>query len=615
MLNYLRLISLILFLAGASSLVFGQCTFGVFSNGTNPNPFVPQCNLSKVITSTGATSQYSRVTVVAGYQYNFRSLDASSAYPADIITIATDAATPAVLFSGLNGASGIYWTATSSGIIRFYTHSTTAGVVNCFSSNLLRQRHVIMAPFQASISIVNSCGITPTGQYTVTVGPNHGWTSTSYTIVGSSAPEIGPGFNTPPSSWSSTSTLTTPFTGYTYLTSTAPITGGTYSFTTANFGPVGTYTSTGLFGATINASVYVKPSGTLTSTYTSGCGPYTFYPIIEVVNPVTPTFATIAAICSGATAPVLPTSSTNTTPITGTWSPAVSNTATSTYTFTPAVGQCATSTSMTITVTPNVVPSVSIAASPLGPICAGTPVTFTATPTNGGTTPTYQWKLGGVDIIGATSQTYTSAGLANGNAITVVMTTYNTCQTGSPATSTPITMTVTPNATPSVSIAASATTICVGTSVTFTATPTNGGPTPTYQWTLNGTNVGTGLTTYTNSSLANGDVVTVVMEANNTCQTGSSATSTPTVVTVNPLPTAIITPATSTTFCSGGSVDLTASGGTSYSWSNGSTPVGTGSTYTASTDGSYTVIATDANGCVSAASGSAVVTVNPLPTA
>ncbi|MCB9075800.1 MAG: hypothetical protein H6552_09715 [Chitinophagales bacterium] len=61
------------------------------------------------------------------------------------------------------------------------------------------------------------------------------------------------------------------------------------------------------------------------------------------------------------------------------------------------------------------------------------------------------------------------------------------CLTGSPATSNEITMTVNPNLPASVSIAASpATTICAGTNVTFTATPTNGGTTPSYQWKLNG---------------------------------------------------------------------------------------------------------------------------------
>lgn len=76
---------------------------------------------------------------------------------------------------------------------------------------------------------------------------------------------------------------------------------------------------------------------------------------------------------------------------------------------------------------------------------------------------------------------------------------------------------------PSVSIATSSSTICSGNSVTFTATPTNGGPGPIYQWKKNATNVGTNSNTYTNSALVNGDVVTVVMTANNTCQTSSTA--------------------------------------------------------------------------------------------
>jgi uncharacterized protein (TIGR02145 family) len=103
------------------------------------------------------------------------------------------------------------------------------------------------------------------------------------------------------------------------------------------------------------------------------------------------------------------------------------------------------------------------------------------------------------------------------------MTSNNVCQTVSTANGNSITTAVITNLTPSVSIASNDAdnSICSGTSVTFTATPTNGGTTPTYQWKLNGTNVGTNASTYTNGSLTNGAVVTVTMTSNNACQTSS----------------------------------------------------------------------------------------------
>jgi hypothetical protein len=189
-----------------------------------------------------------------------------------------------------------------------------------------------------------------------------------------------------------------------------------------------------------------------------------------------------------------------------------------------------------MTVNPNVAASVSIAASPAGAICSGTNVTFTATPTNPGTTPVYQWKNGGVNV-GTNSTTYSDNALATGNQITCVMTSNATCVTGSPATSNIITMTVNPNLTASVSIAASpAGAICPATNVTFTATPTNPGTTPVYQWKKNAVNVGTNSTTYSDNGLATGNQITCVMTSNATCATGSPATSNILTMTVNPLP-------------------------------------------------------------------------------
>jgi hypothetical protein len=98
-------------------------------------------------------------------------------------------------------------------------------------------------------------------------------------------------------------------------------------------------------------------NNTATTVYTftpavGQCASSTAIMTITVNSNVTPTFAQVAAICSGASLSALPTTSTNTTGITGTWSPALNNTATTGYTFTPTAGICATTATMTITVNP-----------------------------------------------------------------------------------------------------------------------------------------------------------------------------------------------------------------------------------------------------------------------
>src|SRR5690606_35486709 len=90
-----------------------------------------------------------------------------------------------------------------------------------------------------------------------------------------------------------------------------------------------------------------------------------------------------------------------------------------------------------------------------------------------------------------------------------------------------------------------------------------------------------------------------------------SATSAVTNVTVNPTPVApVITPSGSTTFCAGGSVDLTSSEATGNLWSTGETT----QMISVTTSGTYSVTYTDGNGC-SATSAVTNVTVNPAPAA
>ena len=77
--------------------------------------------------------------------------------------------------------------------------------------------------------------------------------------------------------------------------------------------------------------------------------------------------------------------------------------------------------------------------------CYGGTVTYTATPTGGGSAPSYQWKKDGTNV-GSNSVTYVDPG-TTGGVITCVMTSNSPCLSGSPtATSNAITLAVTPNA-------------------------------------------------------------------------------------------------------------------------------------------------------------------------
>ncbi len=286
-----------------------------------------------------------------------------------------------------------------------------------------------------------------------------------------------------------------------------------------------------------------------------------------------------------------------------------------------ATGSPATSNTITITVSSAVPASVSITASPAGSVCTGTSVTFTAVPTNGGSTPAYQWQVNGVNVSGETASTYTSATLANGDVVTCVMTSSSSCATGSPATSNAIVMLVT-TITPSVSIVATPSgAICSGQSVTFTASPTNGGAAPTYQWQVNGTNAGTGAT-FTSTTLVNGDAVTVILTSSDPCASPTTATSNAITMTVNStlVPSVSIVGAP-TTVCAGNPVGFAATptnGGTTptYQWQVNGTNAGTGSTFTSSTlpnGASVTCIMTSSSPCASpttATSNAVVITVN-----
>ena len=149
------------------------------------------------------------------------------------------------------------------------------------------------------------------------------------------------------------------------------------------------------------------------------------------------------------------------------------------------------------------------------------------------------------------------------------------------------------NAPPAATISAGGnTTFCSGGSVLLTA---NGGSGLTYQWKKNGVNI-TNATSATYTANTNG-AYTVVVTNSNGCSTVSTATN----VTVNPLPTAVISATGNTTVCPGDSVVLNASTGSGYTyvWKKYNTNISgaTGPVYSAKATANYKAVVTNGFGC------------------
>lgn len=160
------------------------------------------------------------------------------------------------------------------------------------------------------------------------------------------------------------------------------------------------------------------------------------------------------------------------------------------------------------------------------PGCTGSPVTFSATGTNTGTSPVWQWQVNGVNA-GVTGPTYTTTTLGSGDVITVKLTSNSSCASPDTALSNAINYTIAPAITPTVTaaIVSGNNPGCLDSSITFSAVPTGTSTTTSYQWFVNGAPVATG-STYTTNTLQNGDVVTVKLNTTGPgCRTADDATS------------------------------------------------------------------------------------------
>jgi sugar lactone lactonase YvrE len=126
-------------------------------------------------------------------------------------------------------------------------------------------------------------------------------------------------------------------------------------------------------------------------------------------------------------------------------------------------------------------PTVTITSDTGTSICSGIKVNCTAAPVLGGTSPSYSWYVNGA-LKAPSGNTY-SFTPSDGDSLYCVMVSNSGCLLTNSATSNPLKFTYITPQPASVSIAISPSdTICLGETLTATATPVNGGTAPRFRW-------------------------------------------------------------------------------------------------------------------------------------
>ncbi|HXS36984.1 MAG TPA: M43 family zinc metalloprotease [Flavipsychrobacter sp.] len=157
------------------------------------------------------------------------------------------------------------------------------------------------------------------------------------------------------------------------------------------------------------------------------------------------------------------------------------------------------------------------------PGCPGETLEFSASPVTGGTAPDYQWQVNGTNV-GFDAPVYSYIP-ANGDIVTCILTSNASCASPKTVTSDSVNI-IRQKTTESVAITTNDSITCAGRPVTFTSALSYIYITPSYQWYVNGTAIaGATGSTFTSTTLNNGDNIYCVVTTFDSCITNHVDTS------------------------------------------------------------------------------------------
>ncbi|HEX4851439.1 MAG TPA: hypothetical protein VFV08_11565, partial [Puia sp.] len=178
-----------------------------------------------------------------------------------------------------------------------------------------------------------------------------------------------------------------------------------------------------------------------------------------------------------------------------------------------------------IKLNPTISPAVTLDPSS-GLVCSNSSATIVAEASFVGLNPTYQWTLNG-NPVGTNSPAYVASNLKESDLVGCTVTSAGpSCNDPHLQTASALTIHINNSiVNPSVKISTDNTFICDCQAKNFTAAVTNGGPSPVYEWEINGQNTGVNSPTFSSSTLNFGDTITCLYSDKSSCVTGGSVIS------------------------------------------------------------------------------------------